>query len=149
MSGAVARWPDDGIILFDGVCVLCSAWVRFVAERDVERRFHFTPIQSPYGRKLAESLGIDPDEPDTNAAVIDGMAFRRSEAALAILSKLPGWKWVAVFRALPQGLRDAIYGFVARNRYRLFGRRDFCSINGKDFTGRLILNLPADHAGNR
>src|SRR3978361_1287821 len=58
-------WPDDGVILYDGVCVLCSGWMRFVLRR--ARLFRFTPIQSDYGRALARALGIDPADPDTNA----------------------------------------------------------------------------------
>ena len=63
------RWPDDDVILYDGVCVFCSRWIRFVATRDVARRFCFTAIQSPYGTRLAEAFGIDPHDPDTNAVV--------------------------------------------------------------------------------
>ena len=54
-------WPDDDVILYDGVCVFCSRWVRFVATRDVERRFRFTAIQSAYGTRLAQAFGIDPE----------------------------------------------------------------------------------------
>src|SRR5262249_33998867 len=111
-------WPDNDVILFDGVCVLCSGWTSFVSRRDVARRFRFTPIQSAYGRRLATTLGINPDDPDTNAVVIDGRALRRSDGALAVLSSLPGWGWVRVLRVVPRFIRDAIYNFIARNRYR-------------------------------
>ena len=53
-------WPDDDVILYDGVCIFCSRWVRFVATRDVARKFRFTAIQSPYGTRLAKAFGIDP-----------------------------------------------------------------------------------------
>src|SRR6476620_6717092 len=82
-----------GLVLYDGVCVLCSRWFRFVAQRDVERRFLFTAIQSAYGRALALKLGIDPDNPDTNAVLLDGEVYLRSDSALAVLSALPGWRW--------------------------------------------------------
>jgi predicted DCC family thiol-disulfide oxidoreductase YuxK len=62
-------WPDDNVILFDGVCVFCSRWVRFVVARDKPACFRFTPIQSPYGTRLAQALGIDADDPDTNAVI--------------------------------------------------------------------------------
>ena len=58
------KWPDDNVILFDGVCIFCSRWVRFVAQRDTARRFRFTPIQSSYGTRLALTFGIDPDDPE-------------------------------------------------------------------------------------
>ena len=60
----MTNWPDDDVILFDGVCVFCSRWVRFVADRDKAKRFRFTTIQSAYGARLAQALGIDPDDPD-------------------------------------------------------------------------------------
>jgi predicted DCC family thiol-disulfide oxidoreductase YuxK len=63
------RWPDDDVILYDGACVFCSRWVRFVAARDVARRFRFTAIQSGYGTRLAQAIDIDPDDPDTNAVI--------------------------------------------------------------------------------
>ena len=82
----------DGTVLYDGVCVLCSAWFRFVAARDPAERFRFTQIQGEYGRWLAARLGIDPDHPQTNAVVVDGVCYLRSDAALEILRRLPGWR---------------------------------------------------------
>ena len=96
-----APWPDDDVILYDGVCVFCSRWVRFVATRDVEQRFRFTAIQSGYGTRLARAFGIDPDDPDTNAVIHGGKVFFKSDAALTVLSNLPGWGWVRVLRAVP------------------------------------------------
>ena len=104
---ATNQWPDDDVILYDGVCVFCSRWVRFVAARDVARRFRFTAIQSPYGTRLAQAFGIDPDDPDTNAVVHGGVAYFKSDAALTVLVALPGWGWVRVLRAVPKPLRDA------------------------------------------
>jgi predicted DCC family thiol-disulfide oxidoreductase YuxK len=118
----------DGTVLYDGVCVLCSAWFRFVAARDPQARFRFTAIQGAYGRSLALRLGIDPDNPQTNAAVIGGIAYLRSDAAIQILRRLPGWSWSGVLLAIPRVLRDAAYDRIARNRYRLFGRTETCLI---------------------
>ena len=92
-SSATNPWPDDDVILYDGVCVFCSRWIRFVAARDVARRFRFTAIQSGYGTRLAQAFGIDPDDPDTNAVVHGGVAYFKSDAALTVLSALPGWGW--------------------------------------------------------
>jgi predicted DCC family thiol-disulfide oxidoreductase YuxK len=118
----------DGTVLYDGVCVLCSAWFRFVAKRDPQVRFRFTQIQSAYGRSLAIRLGIDPDNPQTNAVIIDGTAYLRSDSAIQILRRLPGWSWAVVLLAIPRFLRDAIYDRIARNRYHLFGRTDTCMV---------------------
>ena len=98
MTRATNPWPDDDVILYDGVCVFCSRWVRFVATRDVARRFRFTAIQSAYGTRLAQAFGIDPDDPDTNAVIHGGVAWFKSDAALTVLGALPGWGWVRVLR---------------------------------------------------
>ena len=143
MSAELPSWPDDGIILYDGVCVLCSGWVRFVAARDVARRFRFTPIESPYGRRLAVALGIDPEDPDTNALILDGRALRRSDAALAVISSLPGWAWVKMLAIVPRALRDAVYTVIARTRYRVFGRHATCDLGGSSLADRVVWDLPA------
>jgi predicted DCC family thiol-disulfide oxidoreductase YuxK len=135
-------WPDDNVILYDGVCVFCSGWVSFVVQRDAARRFRFTPIQSPYGRRLAEALGIDPDTPDTNAVIVDGEGLRRSDGALAVLAQLPGWGWVNSLRHVPRPIRDGLYNFIARNRYRIFGKRDTCDFNPAALAGRVIVEAP-------
>jgi predicted DCC family thiol-disulfide oxidoreductase YuxK len=131
-------WPDDDVILYDGVCVFCSRWVRFVAKRDGARRFRFTAIQSPYGTRLAQTFGIDPEDPDTNAVVHGGVAWLKSDAALTVLSQLPRWGWVRLLFAVPKPLRDAIYSLVARNRYRIFGKYDACFVLDADMRARVM-----------
>jgi predicted DCC family thiol-disulfide oxidoreductase YuxK len=132
------KWPDDDVILFDGVCIFCSRWVRFVAARDTAKRFRFTPIQSAYGTKLAQTFGIDPDDPDTNAVVHGGEAFLKSDAALTVLSHLPGWGWTRALFAVPKPLRNAVYSLIARNRYRIFGKYDVCFVPDADLRARVI-----------
>jgi predicted DCC family thiol-disulfide oxidoreductase YuxK len=131
-------WPDDDVILYDGVCVFCSRWVRFVATSDVERRFRFTAIQSGYGARLARAFGIDPDDPDTNAVIHSGVAYFKSDAALTVLAALPGWGWVRVLRSVPKPLRDALYNFVARNRYRIFGKYQACFVPDAEMRARVM-----------
>jgi predicted DCC family thiol-disulfide oxidoreductase YuxK len=131
-------WPDDDVILYDGVCVFCSRWVRFVASRDQDRRFRFTAIQSGYGRRLAQAFRIDPNDPDTNAVIHGGVAYFKSDAALTVLSNLPGWGWVRVVRRAPKTLRDAVYDLVARNRYRIFGKYETCFVPDASFRARVI-----------
>jgi predicted DCC family thiol-disulfide oxidoreductase YuxK len=134
----MTAWPDDDVILFDGVCVFCSRWVDFVVTRDVDKRFRFTTIQSPYGARLARTLGIDPDDPDTNAVIHGGNAFMQSDAALTVLSTLPGWSWARALFLVPKPLRDAVYRLVARNRYRIFGKSDACIVPDADLRARVI-----------
>jgi predicted DCC family thiol-disulfide oxidoreductase YuxK len=131
-------WPDDDVILYDGVCVFCSRWVRFVAVRDKERRFRFTAIQSGYGTRLARAFGINPDDPDTNAVVHGGEVFFKSDAALTVLAHLPGWGWVRVLRLVPKRLRDALYNLLARNRYRIFGKFETCFVPDAELRARVM-----------
>ena len=134
----MSRWPDDDVILYDGVCIFCSRWIRFIATRDVAGRFRFTPIQSDYGARLAKTFGIDPDDPDTNAVVHGGVAYLKSDAALTVLSLLPGWSWAWVLFAVPKSLRNTVYSLVARNRYRIFGKYDQCFVPDVAMRARVI-----------
>jgi predicted DCC family thiol-disulfide oxidoreductase YuxK len=129
---------QQGLILYDGDCVICSGWFRFVAARDTECKFMFTAIQSDYGRALALKLGIDPDNPATNAVLLDGEVHLRSDSALSALSALPGWRWTGFFRLVPRPVRDVLYSFIARNRYRIFGRKDVCDLGGAQYSDRVI-----------
>ena len=132
------KWLDDEVILFDGVCIFCSRWVHFVAARDVARRFRFTPIQSGYGARLAHAFGIDPADPDTNAVIHNGQAFFKSDAALTVLSTLPGWRWTRGLFAVPRPFRDAVYDLIAQNRYRIFGKYEVCFMPSEDLRARVI-----------
>lgn len=126
-SSRPAEGEADGLILFDGVCVFCSRWVRFVLERDYEARFRFVAIQSDAGRALAERLGISVENPQTNAVVWAGQIWFKSDAALTVLSVLgPVRPLMKGLQAAPRPLRDAVYDRIARNRYRIFGRSDVC-----------------------
>jgi len=132
----------DGVILFDGVCVLCSRMVRFVAARDRDARFRFASVQGPPGRELAVRFGIDAEAPETVAVILDGQALFKSDAGLAILARLPRWGWAGVFRHLPRGWRDWAYDRVAGNRYRLFGRTEFCLMPSPDLARRFLRPRP-------
>lgn len=124
---APAEAPD-GLVLFDGVCVLCAGWVQFIIARDPEARFRFLPMQTERGRTLAGQLGIEPDEPQTNAVILAGQVFFKSDSAIKVLERLPRWSWVRAFAAVPRPARDWLYDRIARNRYRLFGKRTTCLV---------------------
>jgi predicted DCC family thiol-disulfide oxidoreductase YuxK len=134
----MTRWPDDDVILYDGVCVFCSRWIRFVAARDHEQRFRFTAIQSDYGTRLAQAFGIEVSDPDTNAVVHGGTAYFKSDAALTVLSNLPRWRWTRALFAVPKPLRDAVYDLVARNRYRIFGKYEECFVPDAAMKARVL-----------
>lgn len=142
----MSRWspqpaPDepDGLILFDGVCVFCSRWVRFVIDRDPERRFRFVAIQSDPGRVLAARFGIDPDAPQTNAVIWNGRIHFRSDAALTVLGQLKATRPLGLLKAVPRLFRDPAYDLIAGNRYRLFGRTDICMIPAPEDRSRFVM----------
>jgi predicted DCC family thiol-disulfide oxidoreductase YuxK len=128
----------DGLVLFDGVCVLCSGWVHFLIKRDRDHFFRFTPIQSPYGRALAQRLEIDAEAPQTNAVIVGGLAYFKSDSAIKALARLPRWQWARVFSIFPRRLRDWLYDRVAQNRYRLFGRTDHCMVPSPELMRRFV-----------
>ena len=133
----------DGLIVFDGVCVLCSGWVRFVIERDAAVRFRFTPVQSAYGSALAGRLGISVEDPETNAVVFADRAYFKSDAAIVVLSCLPRWRWVRTLKAVPRPIRDWAYDWIALRRYRLFGRHNTCMVPTPELARRFIFDEPA------
>ncbi|GLS17495.1 hypothetical protein GCM10007874_05100 [Labrys miyagiensis] len=132
----------DGLILFDGVCVLCSGMVHFVLPRDKAKHFRFIAIQTEAGQVLAKRFGIDPASPETVAVTHNGHALFKSDCAIAIGRRLPGWGWVAAFRLVPRPLRDFLYDRIARNRYSLFGKRDTCLMPTPEVRSRFIDALP-------
>jgi|SRR5580700_3602527 predicted DCC family thiol-disulfide oxidoreductase YuxK len=137
----------DRVILFDGVCVLCSRWVAFVIAHDPAARFRFVPIQTPLGRELAARFGIDAENPQTNVVVMDGRAWFKLESALEVLAQINGWRWTRLAYALPKRARDFLYDRIAQNRYRLFGRRDACLVPTPDVRGRFVTDSFADAPG--
>ena len=108
--------------------MLCSGWVQFILKRDVAAQFEFASIQGVPGSEIARQLGIDPEDPATNAVVVRGVAYFKSDSALAVLGELRGWRWTRIFKVLPRALRDWIYDRIARNRYALFGRAASCML---------------------
>src|ERR1700736_6797507 len=112
----------DRLILFDGVCVLCSWWVRFVIERDASARFRFVAIQSSRGSALATRLAVDVTSPETNVAIINGHAYFKSDATILVLAGLPGWSWSRIFLLLPRRARDWAYDRIARSPLDLVRR---------------------------
>ena len=136
----VPAFPDDRtLIVFDGVCVLCSGFARFVARQDRDGQFLFTAAQSPLGQALYRHLGLDPVNFESNLLVLDGCVLGKMEAFSAIVMRL-GWPWrlLAVAGWLPRPVGDWLYDRIARNRYRLLGRRDRCVVPDAAWRERVI-----------
>lgn len=118
---------DGPIIVFDALCVLCSANARFVLAHDRKKRFRLASMQGAAGAALYRAHGIDPASPETLIVVDGGRVLRDTDAVLAIYAEC-GWPWRAAtaLRLVPRAWRDPAYRWIARNRYRLFGRRETC-----------------------
>jgi len=130
----------SGVVLFDGTCNLCSATVAFLIPRDRTSRLRFASLQSAVGQELLRRHGISaPATPDSVVYIEGKQAFTRSDAALAIAGRLdPPWPLLGVFWYVPRPLRDAIYSFVARNRYRWFGRTETCQLPTPEQRARFL-----------
>jgi predicted DCC family thiol-disulfide oxidoreductase YuxK len=128
------------ILLFDGVCGLCDRLVQFVLRRDRRARFRFAALQSDVATQTLGHFGKNPDDLDTVYALTeDGRLLSKSRAIFFVLRALGlPWSLVAAFRVLPAALTDWFYDRVARNRYRLFGKRDSCRLPAADERARFL-----------
>lgn len=131
--------PDSPLILFDGVCNLCAWAVQFIIARDPRGVFRFASLQSPLGQKIMQEHGLAPGQLDSFVLVEEGVAYTESTAALKVSKKLDG-AWPLCYTAiiLPRVVRDPVYRFIARNRYRWFGRKDACMIPTPELRARFL-----------
>jgi predicted DCC family thiol-disulfide oxidoreductase YuxK len=127
------------IILFDAECILCSANAQFVLSHDRKKRFRLASMQGEVGAALYRRFGIDPTNPDSIIVVDGEHMLRDSDAVLSIYAGL-GWPWkaLAVFKLVPRFIRDPLYLLIARNRYRLFGKRDSCWLPSPEYRDRIL-----------
>ncbi|WP_288132713.1 thiol-disulfide oxidoreductase DCC family protein [Microbulbifer sp.] len=121
----------DRVVLFDGVCRLCSAWARFLLKFDRECRFKLATVQSEEGQAILSFFGMPMDEYETMLLVEGDQMYVKSDAFLRIVKQLPlPWSVLTGFRLIPRSIRDWIYDRIARNRYRLFGKNPTCVLPG-------------------
>lgn len=131
---------EHAIVLFDGVCNLCNGLVQFVIRRDpAPARFRFAALQSQAGQQLLREHGLSTVDLDTFVLIEAGVAHVRSTAALRLLKRLGlPWSLAWSFIVVPRPLRDAVYRFVARNRYRWFGVRESCMVPKPELRSRFL-----------
>ena len=122
--------PISGpLLLFDGVCNLCDRSVQFVLDHEPGGGIQFASLQSEVGRVALAEHGLDAEAIDSVVFIDQGRARVQSDAALAVAARLDApWKWLALGRVVPRTIRDGVYDWVARNRYRWFGTRDACRL---------------------
>lgn len=134
-----AAESDRPIILFDGVCNLCTGSVRFVIERDSRKRFRFASLQSPIAEKLLGADALAGDRLESMVLVDGSRVYRKSTAALLTARRLDGlWPLLSILLVIPRPLRDAVYDWIGSRRYRLFGKREVCWIPPDDFADRFV-----------
>ena len=127
------------ILLFDGHCNLCNAWVNFIVKRDSSSAIRFASLQSLAGKRLLEEHKIDSNYIDSLVLFEEDKVSTSSTAALRILSYLDGWECRLTYLiVLPRPLRDLVYHFFAKNRYRWFGRRDQCMVPTLELRKRFL-----------
>lgn len=126
--------------LYDGVCVLCSGGVRYTLKHERDQRMRFVAIQSREGCDLARRHGIDPDDPESFLFIENGRALAKSDGVLALLKHLRGPARILLAgQVLPKLMRDWLYERVARNRYRIFGRKSHCELPAPEQRHRFTL----------
>jgi len=132
---------ETPIVFFDGVCNLCNAAINFVIDRDKKGRFRFASLQSDAARRLLPGgLTAPTGEPESMFLLEGGRVYDRSTAALRIARCLSGaWPLLYAFIGIPRPFRDWVYAWVARNRYRWFGKSDVCRVPTPDIKARFLI----------
>jgi predicted DCC family thiol-disulfide oxidoreductase YuxK len=137
---SVPRFPDDRpIIIFDGMCVLCSGFARFVLRNDSAGQFRLLAAQTPIGTALYRHYRLDPVNYETYILLENGRVWFRSEAAIRVFRRLGlPWSLASAARLVPRVVRDWLYDIVARHRLRWFGARATCFLPDPSRADRFI-----------
>jgi predicted DCC family thiol-disulfide oxidoreductase YuxK len=127
------------VILFDGVCNLCSGAVAFIIKRDKSARYKFAALQSENGKNLISKFNLSPDKIDSILLLENDKYFIKSTAVIKICRDLRAlWPLVYIFILIPKSLRDYVYDLIAKNRYRWFGKKEQCLIPGEELESRFL-----------
>ena len=137
---AVPRFDDSGpLAVMDGECVLCSAAARLIARFDRKNEFRICPVKSRTGRALSEHYGLDPDDPESWLFLAEGKAYTSLDGIIRTGARIGGvGLLLQPLRLLPRSAQDWLYRRIARNRYRVLGRTDMCSIPDAELRARLL-----------
>ena len=137
----MSEMTNRHVVIFDGVCNFCNGSVNFIIKRDPGAVFAFTPRQHRCGQSLIQEYQVPELAADAILLIKDGRCYLRTDAVLEITKDISGlWFLLRVFKIVPRPLRDYFYDLFARNRYRLFGKRDSCMIPAPDVLSRFIVD---------
>lgn len=136
----VPAFPDDKpLIVFDGVCIFCSAFARFVLKHDRHNRLNLCIAQSELGHALYIHYGLDPENYETNIVIRDGRAHFKSDAFFEVMKLLgSGWPLLALLQAFPRRPRNWLYDRIAKNRYKLFGKAESCILLPPEHRAKIL-----------
>ncbi len=127
------------VLLYDGVCNLCNAAVKWVLRHERNQQMRFAALQSDFGQAVLKENGLDLKQLDSMLVVDDGRVLMRSDAALRMAEIVGGpWRLARIFRIVPKVLRDWCYNFVAANRYNWFGKEESCLLPQPEWRDRFI-----------
>ncbi len=130
---------DKSLILFDGVCNLCDSSVQFILLRDKKDRFHFASLQSDYGQNILKQHNLPTEKFNSLALIENGKLYQRSTGALRIARRLKGaWPMLYAFIIVPPFIRNFVYDFIARNRYRWFGKKESCMMPRPEWNQKFL-----------
>ncbi|MGV0969869.1 MULTISPECIES: thiol-disulfide oxidoreductase DCC family protein [unclassified Empedobacter] len=127
------------IILFDGICNLCNQSVQFVIEHDKKNQFRFASLQSDFGQNFLKENNLDATQFDSVVFIEDDKFYTKSSAALKISKYLDGiTSLLTIFMIVPKPLRDVVYSFIAKNRYRWFGKQESCWLPSPELKAKFL-----------
>lgn len=132
--------PGTGpVVLFDGVCNLCNGTVQFLIRQDHQKKLRFASLQGEFGQRILQDAGLQKTDHGSFLFLDNGNIYTHSTGALRVLSHLGGgWKILSGLRVVPRFIRDGVYHFIARNRYRWFGKRESCMVPGEGVRERFL-----------
>lgn len=124
----------------DAECLLCARGAKWIARYDTPFDFRIIPAQSEIGSALLKHYGMEPSDPSSWLYIEDGLAFSSLEAVVRVGQRLGGiWHVLSILRLFPDAVQDYLYGVVARNRYRVFGKTDLCGLPDPEIKRRLMV----------
>ncbi len=127
------------LLLYDGVCLLCNGLIKFVLKADKKGKIYISPLQSEYAARRLEGTEIIPEDLDRVVLIANDQFYTSSRAVLELFGLLGfPYQILYIFRIVPSFIRDAVYRWIARNRYRWFGKADACLLPDKRFMDRFI-----------